>query len=152
MIPARVLGQDNGSPARERARHASRIIVDAAGHRLVDPVVVSVESDSAESALGGFLEGLIEAGVTPRVGPLDGMSGTLVRIRVVASDVSSGEAGFDVRIERLPEHTIVYSRLITLTEEVDGNESGGVLESLLIPVAAIGAAALIILLLFTVRS
>lgn len=127
-------------------------MVDAAGHRFVDPVIVNVEGDSAESMLGGFLDGLLESGITPRVGSSEGVAGTLVHVRVVAPGAPAGEAGFDVRVERLPEHAVIYSRFLTLREEGAGEESGGILERLFIPVVAVGAAVIVIYLLFTVRS
>ncbi len=146
------MSQEGVTDLRNRARQASRIVVDATGHRLVHPVCVSVEGDSTDVAVGGFVEGLVEAGLTPRVGSPDGAAGTLIRVRLIASDTPDGNLGFDVRIERLPERTIVYSRLLTLSDEERNEEEEDVLERLLIPAAAIGAAALVIYLLFTVRS
>lgn len=151
-MSAEALSQDGVIDLRNRARQASRIVVDATGHRLIHPVFVIVEGDSTDVALGGFVEGLVEAGMTPRVGAPEASVGTLMRIRIVTLDTADDEVGFDVRVERFPERTMVYSRLLTLSEAERNEEGEGVLDRLLIPAAAIGAAALVIYLLFTVRS
>jgi hypothetical protein len=140
----------SGRSWRTKAFTAAQVVIDAAGHRLTTPLYLWVELDTMDAVAGGFSEALNDAGFTPRLGSPEGTQGSILRVRRLEPD--SAEAGaFDVRIERLPERSVVYSRIITAGQRSPSDEEG-ILAGLVVPAALLGAAALIIYLLFTVRS
>jgi hypothetical protein len=137
--------------ARRDAVAAARVMIDAAGYRLSSPVFLQVVADSLDLVAGGFSEALVDAGFTPRRGLPEGVQGSILWVRHVWADSNSG-ASFDVRIERMPERSVLYSRLLSPRDLESGDGSGGPVERLLVPAVIAGAAALIIYFLFTVRS
>jgi hypothetical protein len=144
-------GAAAGTSLREHSLQVARQVMASVGHRIVAPVRLEVQNDSADAVLGGFTEALGEAGHTPRLSDLPDMSGTLVVVRRT-SDAGEVAAGLDVRVEHWPERSVLYSRLwLSGAGSVDG-ESGGFLERVLVPVIAGAAAAVIVYLFFTVRS
>jgi len=149
--PATAQRPSDGPPLRTQAVLAARTVVDAAGHRFAAPLYLVVQGDSADMIAGGFSEVLTESGVTPRLGSSDGTQGTLLRIQRVLGGLNGFET-FDVRVDRLPERTVIYSRLLTPGDGNSQDEGQGILERMIVPAAAIGAAVLTIYLLFTVRS
>ena len=127
------------------------MMIDAAGHRLSSPVYLQVAADSLDVVAGGFSEALVEAGFAPRRRVPEGVQGSVLWVRRVWADSSSGSS-FDVRIERMPERAVVYSRILSPQGSGNGDEADGLLERLVVPTVVAGAAALIIYLFFTVRS
>lgn len=139
------------SRLRSDAVAAARIMIDAAGHRLSSPVYLQVAEDSLDVVAGGFAEALVDAGFAPRRGMPEGVQGSVLWVRRAWADSGRGSS-FDVRIERMPERAVLYSRILTSHGSVNGDESDGPMEGLIVPTVVAGAAALIIYLFFTVRS
>lgn len=153
VLPA--VGQSReGAPVsrlRSDAVTVARMMIDAAGHRLSSPVYLQVAEDSLDVVAGGFAEALVEAGFAPRRGVPEDAQGSILWVRRVWSDSAQGSS-FDVRIERMPERAVLYSRILTPHDSGSGDESDGPVERMVVPTVVAAVAALIIYLFFTVRS
>lgn len=147
MSVARLHAQDNVA-LRAFALDAGKACAIEAGNRIVDPVWLNV---AGRQVVGdGFAEALMSSGFAPRMGTATVGYGTQVIVTEIA-DTSAASVVLSVRVERIPDRTIILSRVMKPGQVLSDTQGSGIVESLLVPIIAGVTAATLVFLLFTVR-